>query len=111
MAALVTEQIKAEILEIFPNANFDKYKYGVPKKHPLYEKFRSFARKPDKALYEKTPERAARRRDLQKASYARNPESYLARSRKYLTQPDVAEKRRKYLWIILYFRLWLVCYI
>ena len=97
MAAVVTEQIKAEILEIFPNADFDKYKYGVPKKHPLYEKFRSFARRADKSIYEKTPERAARRRDLQKASYARNPESYLARNRKYLTQPDVAEKRRKYL--------------
>ena len=97
MAAVVTEQIKAEILEIFPNADFDKYKYGVPKKHPLYEKFRSFARREDKAIYEKTPERIARRRDSQKASYARNPESFLARNRKYLTKPDVAEKRRKYL--------------
>jgi hypothetical protein len=97
VAAVVTEQIKAEILEIFPNADFDKYKYGVPKKHPLYEKFRSFARRKDKAIYEKTPERIARRRDSQKASYARNPESFLARNRKYLTKPDVAEKRRKYL--------------
>ena len=78
MAAVVTEQIKAEILEIFPNADFDKYKYGVPKKHPLYEKFRSFARREDKAIYEKTPERIARRRDSQKASYARNPESFLS---------------------------------
>ena len=30
-----------------------------PKKHPLYEKFRSFARREDKAIYEKTPERIA----------------------------------------------------
>jgi len=49
--AEVTETIKSQILKIFPDADFNKYKYGVPKKHPLYERFRSFARKPDRAIY------------------------------------------------------------
>ena len=60
--AEVTETIKSQILKIFPDADFNKYKYGVPKKHPLYERFRSFARKPDRAIYNQKEDVAERRR-------------------------------------------------
>ena len=39
--AEVTETIKSQILKIFPDADFNKYKYGVSEKHPLYKKLKS----------------------------------------------------------------------
>ena len=97
--AEVTETIKSQILKIFPDADFNKYKYGVPKKHPLYERFRSFARKPDRAIYNQKEDVAERRRISQNKAY-QDPikrEKILERNKKFLTKPDKALDRRKYL--------------
>jgi len=42
----VTETIKSQILKIFPDADFNKYKYGVSEKHPLYKKLKSLVTDP-----------------------------------------------------------------
>ena len=97
--AEVTEIIKSQILKIFPDADFNKYKYGVPKKHPLYERFRSFARKPDRAIYNQKEDVAERRRISQNKAY-QDPikrEKILEKNKKFLTKPDKALDRRKYL--------------
>lgn len=97
--AEVTETIKSQILKIFPDADFNKYKYGVPKKHPLYERFRSFARKPDRAIYNQKEDVAERRRISQNKAY-QDPikrEKILEKNKKFLTKPDKALDRRKYL--------------
>ena len=44
--AEVTEIIKSQILKIFPDADFNKYKYGVSEKHPLYKKLKSLVTHP-----------------------------------------------------------------
>ena len=44
--AVITEEIKAQILKIFPDADFNKYKYGVSEKHPLYKKLKSLVTDP-----------------------------------------------------------------
>ena len=46
IVAVITEEIKAQILKIFPDADFNKYKYGVSEKHPLYKKLKSLVTDP-----------------------------------------------------------------
>jgi len=92
---IVTDEIKAQ----FPEGDFNKHKYGFPKKHSSYEKVRSKTRTKERALYNQRAEVKEARRNIQNKAY-QNPikkEKILARNRKYITQPEVVPKRKKYM--------------
>ena len=72
--AVVTEEIKAKILEKFPNADFTKGIYGFSKAESptLYERVRGFVRSisGERAAYYKKPGVKEMQRELQKGYYA-----------------------------------------
>ena len=114
--------VQAQILEKFPNAKFStEHQYGFSKKDPNYEKVRGYVRR----VTGKTKEYEAKRKnDPVRQEYKRRIErerpaeykaakleksklkyhtdskaraSKLAQSRKYITQPEIAAKRKKYM--------------
>jgi hypothetical protein len=88
---IVTDEIKA----LFPEGDFNKHKYGFPKKHSSYEKVRSKTRTEERALYNQRAEVKEARRNIQNKAYAKDPKRFYQSHRKYVTQPHVAEKLAK----------------
>jgi hypothetical protein len=91
---IITEAIRQEILKIYPEADFTKYKFGVSNKHPLFNKLRGIGRREQRSEYNKREEVKEQRRVNQKKYYAEDPEIFKKRNQKYISKPEVQQKRR-----------------
>ena len=103
MALEITEDIKLKILERFPEADFSKGKFGFSKTETptLYERVRGFVRSisGERAAYYKKPGVKEMQRELQRGYYAdlEKRKKILEKNRRFITKPEVAIKRKKYL--------------
>ena len=95
--AAIPEVKRLEILKRFPEADFNKGKFGFSKGDPRYDQARNIVRREQRSAKAKTPESKARRRELQNLAY-KDPEKrkkIRERQRKYFGKPEVQERRSK----------------
>ena len=95
----IKKQIKAYLKENNVKPDFKSYKFGVPKKHPLYNNARYFQRGESQRAYKrergKDPKFKKQKAQYQKKYYSTNREKVLQKAKEYYANPDVAERVRQ----------------
>ena len=95
----IKKQIRAYLKENNVKPDFKSYKFGVPKKHPLYDNARYFQRGESQRAYKKErgkdPKFRKQKAQYQKKYYSTNREEVLQKAKEYYANPDVAERVRQ----------------